>query len=58
MFFQWSLETQNHKQLVEDPQEILAKYVYNSWRFFQLLWLFIEAFRISKFIWQNIFDHF
>ena len=25
---------------------------------FQLLWFFIEAFRISWFIWQSIFNHF
>ena len=46
------------KQLVESPQQILINYVHIGWRAFQLLWLFFETFRISWFVWQNIFDHF
>ena len=45
-------------QSVEGPQQILANYGRISWKAFELLWLFFEAFKISWFIWQSIFDHF
>ena len=41
------------KQLVDHPPQILSNYVHISWRTFQLLWLFFEAF-----IWQINLDHF
>ena len=46
------------KQPVERPQWILANYGHISWEAFELLRLFFEAFKISWFIWQSIFDHF
>ena len=46
------------KQPVERPQQILANYGHISWKAFELLRSFFEAFRISWFIWKSIFDHF
>ena len=37
---------------------MLASYEHISWKAFELLQLFFEAYRISWFIWQSIFDHF
>ena len=46
------------KQPVERPQQILANYGHISWKAFELLRSFFEAFKISWFIWESIFDHF
>ena len=46
------------KQPVESPQQILANYGHISWEAFELLQLFFDPFRISWFIWWNIFDYF
>ena len=46
------------KQPAERPQEILTNYEHISWKAFELLPLFFEAFRISWFLWDSIFDHF
>ena len=46
------------KQPVERSQQILANYGHINWKAFEMLRLFVEAFTISWFIWQSIFDHF
>ena len=46
------------KQLDDWPQQILVSFKHISWKAFKVLWLFFEAFKISRFIWQNISDHF